>query len=69
MTSISTLSVQLPSSDLRVLRSIGNRLGWKIGRSKRAEKKSELELSIAQAKRGEVNKYASPEEFYKKMGI
>lgn len=63
-----TLTVQLPKTDLSFLKSIGKRLGWKIGVAK-TKKKTDYEQSLEDIKHGRITEYESVDDMFSKLGI
>ena len=64
---IDTLTLELPKGDMAFLKTIAKKMGWTVKNNRR--KMSAYERSLDDERNGRVNRYASSEEFFRKMGI
>ena len=63
-TVIQDMSISLPQSDVRLLKEISRRMGWRL---KKQKSKSAFQLSMEEAERGEYTEYSSVEDFTSKV--
>ncbi len=63
---IETLSLNIPKDDIKLLKDLVKKLGWKINR----KKKTGLEEAMDDIKHGRVyGPYDSVDEMFKSMGV
>lgn len=65
---MNTTTIELPEADLSILKSLGKRLGWKIGKVKTI-KKTDYERAIDDMKHGRITEYTSAKDMFNKLGI
>ncbi len=65
---MNTATIELPEADLSILKSLGKRLGWKIGKVKTI-KKTDYERAIDDMKHGRITEYTSAKDMFNKLGI
>ncbi len=57
------VSILLPTSDLSFLRTLSKKMGWSI----KKQKKSKLDIALAEAKSGKVYKASSVENLIEQL--
>lgn len=66
-TPLDTFTLELPKGDTAFLKTIARKMGWTVRSNRR--KMSAYERSLDDERNGRVNRYASSEDFFNKMGI
>ena len=59
---IQSVNLQLPSSDIQLLKELANRMGWKTSTVNSETSKTELDKAILDAKKGNVKNFDTLEE-------
>ena len=66
-TSMVTFSLEIPKADISLLKSLVERMGWKI--RKTTAKRTSYEQALDDKEHGRVNEYANADELFTKLGI
>ncbi len=61
-TTLQTIYLQLPSSDMQFLKELAERKGWVASKVKSSSKMSELDKAILDVKEGNVNNFDTMED-------
>ena len=59
---IQSVNLQLPSSDIQLLKELANRMGWKANTVNSETSKAELDKAILDVKKGNVKNFDTLEE-------
>lgn len=66
-TAMDTFSLEIPKADISLLKSLVERMGWKI--RKTATKRTSYEQALDDKEHGRVNEYANTDELFTKLGV
>ncbi len=66
-TAMDTFSLEIPKADISLLKSLVERMGWKI--RKTATKRTSYEQALDDKEHGRVNEYANADELFTKLGV
>lgn len=66
-TSLAYISVEIPTSDLSFLEQMAQRMGWKLSHDAVASTKSSIDLSLEEARRGEIKSFNSVDDLMKDL--
>ncbi len=58
-TSIQTVSLQLPNSDMKLLRELAKKMGWTAKKIKSERKMTEVDKAISDVEKGNVKEFVS----------
>lgn len=54
-----TVSIQLPSSDMKLLKELAKKMGWTAKKIKSEKKSTEIDKAIADINKGDVKEFSS----------
>ena len=60
--SLQTINLQLPGSDMQFLKELAKRMGWVVSKVKYSSKMSELDKAILDVKEGNVKNFDTLED-------
>ncbi len=66
-TTMDTFSLEIPKSDISLLKSLVKRMGWTV--HKTTAKRTAYEQALDDKEHGRINKYADADELFTKLDI
>lgn len=64
-TTIETLPLSFPAGDMKLVKELAKKFGWKLGKTK----KSGLDEAIEDVKHGRVSAVGDIDEYFRRLGV